>query len=113
MRVCTFTCLCGRSVLSQHLIAQERAAQIAAAELAAQGTDSGAIADAARLLSGAAARGVPVKIAGLGGDWDGVHHTLAASDTDCMLAAVDEATLGPSAMHTYSAWTPIPTARAC
>ncbi len=86
--------------LSQHLIAQERAARIAAAELAAQRTDSGAIGDAAKLLSGAADRGVPLKIAGIGGGWDGVHHTLADSDTDRMLAAVEEATLGPSTVHT-------------
>lgn len=85
----------------QHLIAQERAAQVAAAELAAHKTDSGAIADAARLLSGAAARGVPLKVSGLGGGWDGVHHTLTASDTDCMLAAVEEATLGPSTARTH------------
>ncbi len=103
-------CPCGRFGLSQHLIAQERAEQIAAAELAAQSTDSGAIADAARLLSGAATRGVPVKVAGLGGGWDGVHHTLAASDTDCMLAAVDEATLGSSAVHMYSVCIAIPAA---
>ena len=81
-------------MFAQHLLAKERATQIAAAELAAQSTDSGSIADAAQLLSGAIERGLPLKMSGLGGGWDGVHHMLAASDTDCMLAAVEEASLG-------------------
>ena len=88
--------LSSNSISVQHLLAQERAARIAAAELAAHSSDSGAVAEAARLLSGAAARGVPLKISGIGGGWDGVHHALTASDTDGMLAAVEEASLGPS-----------------
>lgn len=83
----------------QHLLAKERAAQVAAAEMAAQSTDSGAIADATRLLSGAAARGLPLKISGLGGGWDGVNHALGGLDRQDMLAAVEEATLGPSISH--------------
>jgi hypothetical protein len=82
-----------RLVTAQHLLAKERAAQVTAAELAEQRADSGA-ADAARILTGAASRGLPLKVSGLGGGWDGVHHALTTSGGDNMLAAVEEATLG-------------------